>query len=134
MRALHTRRSVAFSFDPTPFSWGHHWVLGSLALAFDGSGEEAAGQPALHDREEKKARDRREQRGRRERAEANLALDADELGELDGKRHEPWGLQQDEREEKLVPRRDEREQQGDDDAGGEERGDDPHDDLDAAGA
>src|SRR5438093_1094468 len=100
-------------------------------LPLHGSTQEAAGQPALHDREEEEARQRREQRRGRERAEADDALDSDELCELDGERDEAWALKQDECEEELVPGRDEREQQGEDDARREQRCDHANEGLHA---
>src|SRR5205814_9507460 len=97
-----------------------------------GSGEEAADQPALHDREEDEARDGREQRGGRQRSEPDDSFDSDELGELDGQGDEIRALEQDEREEELVPGAQEREQQRHDDAGREQRRDHPDENLDAA--
>src|SRR4051812_43624144 len=96
-RARHSTSAVpsprSFFIEVPPF-------LGS-ALALHGSREEAARQPALDDREQDQARDRGEQRARRERPEPDDALDADEPGQQERQGRQARALDQDEGEEEL---------------------------------
>src|SRR5438445_9707569 len=83
-------------------------ALEDNALALDCTREKALGQPALEEDEQDQARQRREQGTRRERPEPDDPLDADELRQPERQCRLVGGLQQDEREEELVPGEDER--------------------------
>jgi hypothetical protein len=102
----------------SPSFLGSKGCLPSLAL--HRAREQSAGEPALNEDEEDQARERREQRGRGQRAEPHDSLDTHELGEPERQRRQVGGVQQDEREEELVPGGDEREEGGHDDAGQEQ--------------